>query len=295
MNCLRSSLSPMDYNIMNSSFYATLKSAMEKHRTLIMGILNITPDSFSDGGKYFNQTDAYDRAMRLIEEGADILDVGGESTRPGSDPLPLQEELDRILPVISRISSESPVPISVDTYKADTARHAIDAGACLVNDISGLSFDPAMAIVVADREAMVCIMHIQGSPKDMQLNPTYEDVVCDVKKWIAQQADYGVSQGIPKDHIIIDPGIGFGKTLKHNLEILRRLNEFLELGYPVLIGTSRKSFIGKTLGGLPPEERMDGTAASVAISIANGANIVRVHDVLEMKRVAQMTDAILFH
>ncbi len=285
----------MDYHIMNSSFYATLKSEMERHHTLIMGILNITPDSFSDGGKYFNQADAYDRAMRLIEEGADILDVGGESTRPGSYPLPLQEELDRILPVISHISSERPIPISVDTYKAETARHAIEAGACLVNDISGLSFDPAMASVVAKRGAMVCIMHIQGSPKNMQINPTYEDVVCDVNKWLTQQADYGLSQGIPKDHIIIDPGIGFGKTTMHNLEILRRLNEFCEMGYPVLIGTSRKSFIGKTLGGLPPEERVEGTAASVAISIAKGANIVRVHDVREMKRVAQMTDAILFH
>jgi len=266
---------------------------MKRHRTLIMGILNITPDSFSDGGKYFNQADAYDRAMRLIEEGADILDVGGESTRPGSDPLPLQEELDRILPVISRIASESQIPISVDTYKAETARHAIEAGAYLVNDISGLSFDPAMASVVAERDAMVCIMHIQGSPKNMQINPMYEDVVCDIKKWLTRQADYGVSQGIPQDHIIIDPGIGFGKTTKHNLEILRRLNEFREMGYPVLIGTSRKSFIGKILGGLPPEERMEGTAASVAISIAKGANIVRVHDVREMKRVAQMTDAIL--
>ncbi len=285
----------MDYHIMNSSFYATLKSEMERHHTLIMGILNITPDSFSDGGKYFNQADAYDRAMRLIEEGADILDVGGESTRPGSYPLPLQEELDRILPVISHISSERPIPISVDTYKAETARHAIEAGACLVNDISGLSFDPAMASVVAERGAMVCIMHIQGSPKNMQINPTYEDVVCDVNKWLTQQADYGLSQGIPKDHIIIDPGIGFGKTTMHNLEILRRLNEFCEMGYPVLIGTSRKSFIGKMLGGLPPEERVEGTAASVAISIAKGANIVRVHDVREMKRVAQMTDAILFH
>ncbi len=284
----------MNLDELNPSFYATLESATKRHQTLIMGILNITPDSFSDGGKFFSPDNAYDHAMRMIEEGADILDIGGESTRPESDPLPLQEELDRILPVISRLSSAHTIPISVDTYKSETACYALDAGACMVNDISGLSFDPKMSRVIVDHGAMVCIMHIQGTPKSMQANPVYDDVVNDIKQWLVRQANYGIMQGIPKEYIILDPGIGFGKTVEHNLEIIRRLDEFKDLGYPLLIGTSRKSFIGKTLGGLPPEERMEGTAATVAISIARGANIVRVHDVRGMKRVAQMTDAILF-
>lgn len=279
---------------MNSTFCTVLKSAAERHKTLIMGILNITPDSFSDGGKFFSPQKAYDHAMSLIEEGADILDIGGESTRPDSDPLPLQEELDRIIPVISRIASTHSIPLSVDTYKSETAHHALEAGVCMVNDISGLSFDPEMARVIAEHGSMACIMHIQGTPKNMQHNPVYDDVVSDVKRWLFRQANYGIMQGIPKEHIIIDPGIGFGKTVEHNLEIIRRLNEFEDLGYPLLIGASRKSFIGKTLGGLLPEERLEGTAATVAISIVKGANIIRVHDVLSMKRVALMTDAILF-
>jgi dihydropteroate synthase len=258
-----------------------------------MGILNVTPDSFYDGGRYAQPEAAVRRALQMVEEGADILDIGGESTRPGSQPVSEEEELCRVLPVIEAIRERTDVPLSIDTTKSRVAERALQAGACMVNDISGLGFDPRMAEVVAQHGALCCIMHIQGTPQTMQRNPHYEDVVRDISRYFEQRLALAERAGIPREHIWLDPGIGFGKTVEHNLDILRRLRELTMLGLPLLVGTSRKSFIGKVLGDLPPEERLEGTAATVAIAIINGANAVRVHDVKEMVRVARMTDAVL--
>ncbi|MCG0278093.1 MAG: dihydropteroate synthase [Thermanaeromonas sp.] len=257
-----------------------------------MGVLNVTPDSFSDGGLYFDLDRALERAYSMVEAGADIIDVGGESTRPGSDPVPLEEELRRVLPVVERLARELKVPISVDTYKAEVARQALERGATMINDITGLRADPRMPEVVARFGCPVVVMHIKGTPKNMQENPTYEDVVAEVKEYLLEGIRLAVEAGLPREKVIIDPGIGFGKTVDHNLEILRRLKEFKALGQALLVGTSRKSFIGKLLN-LPVNERLLGTAATVALSIAGGADIVRVHDVGEMKQVVQMADAIV--
>ncbi|MFA0781891.1 dihydropteroate synthase [Fervidibacter sacchari] len=261
-------------------------------RTIVMGILNVTPDSFSGDGVV--DTDAaVARAWKFVEEGADILDIGGESTRPGSQPVPADEEMRRVLPVIERLMAQNfPLPISVDTYKPEVAKRALETGACIVNDIYGLR-QTGMLELVADFQPAVVIMHMQGTPQTMQLNPTYTDCVREIRDFLREQAEKAIAVGLPKEKIIVDPGIGFGKTVEHNLEILRRLSEIKALGYPVLIGTSRKSFIGKVLGIEVPAERVWGTAATVAIAIANGADIVRVHDVREMVQVARMTDAVL--
>lgn len=261
-------------------------------RTLIMGILNITPDSFSDGSVYFDKKAALARGLEMVEQGADIIDVGGESTRPGAEPVSPEEEIRRTAPIIEQLSAAS-IAVSIDTYHADTARAALDAGAIMVNDISGLSFDQAMRGLVAERKAPAVLMHIKGTPKDMQKNPEYIDLMGEICNYLRARIVDAVNAGVDERVLIVDPGIGFGKTKEHNLEILRRLREITSLGRPILVGTSRKSTIGQVLGGLPPEERVEGTAATVAISIANGANIVRVHDVKEMARVAKMTDAIV--
>lgn len=259
-------------------------------RTHIMGILNVTPDSFSDGGDFYDPDDALRHAMAMIEEGADFIDIGGESTRPGSETITVDDELRRVIPVIERFIKLSPVPVSIDTYKSGVASRALDAGAVIVNDISGLHFDADMADVIARHEASVVLMHIRGTPRTMQDDPHYDDVVGDICEYLEEGIRAAERKGI--EQIIIDPGIGFGKTAAHNLEIIRRLKEFRRLGYPVLVGPSRKSFIGKILD-LPVEERLEGTAAAVAASILNGANVVRVHDVKAMKRVAQVVDAIV--
>jgi dihydropteroate synthase len=263
-----------------------------RQRTVVMGILNVTPDSFYDGGRYARAEAAVQRALQMVQDGADIVDIGGESTRPGSQPVPEEEELRRVLPVIEAVRGQVDVPISIDTTKSRVAERALQAGACMVNDISGLGFDPRMAEVVARHGALCCVMHIQGTPQTMQQNPQYEDVVRDISRYFEERLALAERAGIPRENIWLDPGIGFGKTVEHNLEILRRLREFTAFGLPILIGTSRKSFIGKILGDLPPEERLEGTAATVAIAIMNGANAVRVHDVREMVRVARMTDAV---
>jgi dihydropteroate synthase len=261
-------------------------------RTLVMGIVNVTPDSFSGDGVP-DADAAVRRAWRLVEDGADIVDIGGESTRPGSQPVPVDEEMRRVLPVIERLMAQKfPAPISVDTYKPEVAAQALEAGACIVNDIFGLR-QLGMLELVAERRPVVVIIHMQGTPQTMQLNPTYTDCVGEIAEFLRQQAEAAQRVGLPKDRIIVDPGIGFGKTVEHNLEILRRLRELKALGYPVLVGTSRKSFIGKVLGIEVPAERVWGTAATVAIAIANGADIVRVHDVREMAQVVRMTDAIV--
>lgn len=262
-------------------------------RTFIMGILNVTLNSFSDGGLYDDPQKAVDRAFEMKEEGADIIDIGGESTRPGAKACTVKEELKRIIPVVKRLIKEKiELPISIDTYKSEVALACLDEGASLINDISALRFDTNMAKVVASYKVPVVLMHIQGTPQDMQENPQYKCVVSDVILYLRQRIEVAIDSGIDKEKIIVDPGIGFGKTVEHNLEILRRLREFKSLGRPILIGTSRKSFIGKVLD-LPVEERLEGTAATVAVSILNGANIIRVHDVLAMKRVAKMADAVI--
>ncbi|MEW6662217.1 MAG: dihydropteroate synthase [Bacillota bacterium] len=261
-------------------------------KTYVMGILNITADSFFDGGLYHTLDRAVARAKEMVAEGADIIDIGGESTRPFADPVPMEEEIARIIPVLERLVEEVNVPISVDTYKSEVARLALERKATIINDISGLRADPRMAEVVAEFGCPVVVMHIKGTPKNMQENPTYEDVVGEVMEYLHGSIDIALRAGVQKEKVIIDPGIGFGKTTDHNLEILHRLGEFKALGQPILTGTSRKSFIGKVLA-LPLAERLEGTAATVAMSIANGADLVRVHDVRAMKRVAQMTDAIV--
>lgn len=257
-----------------------------------MGIINVTPDSFSGDG-VIDADSAVAKAWKFAEDGADMVDIGGESTRPGSQPVPADEEMRRVLPVIERLKAQNfPLPISVDTYKPEVARRALEAGACIVNDIFGLR-QPGMMELVAEVKPAVVIMHMQGTPQTMQINPTYEDCVREIAEFLQKQAEAATRVGLSKDRIIVDPGIGFGKTVEHNLEILRRLREIKVLGFPVLIGTSRKSFIGKVLGIEVPAERVWGTAATVAIAIANGADIVRVHDVREMVQVVRMTDVIV--
>lgn len=261
-------------------------------KTYVMGILNVTPDSFSDGGIHYTLDRAVARAREMVEEGADIIDIGGESTRPSADPVPPDEEIGRVIPVLERLVNEVDVPISVDTYKSDLARMALERGATIINDISGLRADPRMPGVVAEFGCPVVAMHIKGTPKNMQDNPTYVDAVGEIIEYLRGSIDLALQAGLPGEKIIVDPGIGFGKTTAHNLEIMRRLEEFRALEQPLLIGTSRKSFIGNILN-LPVEERLFGTAATVAIAIANGADIVRVHDVRAMKQVARMTDAMV--
>jgi dihydropteroate synthase len=261
-------------------------------KTHIMGILNITPDSFTDGGAFYRKDSAIEHGLRMVEDGADIIDIGGESTRPGSDPVLYEEETRRTIPVIEELAKRVKVPISIDTYKADVAKKALDAGASMVNDISGLRFDPEMAGVVAEYKVPVVVMHIKGTPKNMQANPEYEALIPEIMDYLRVSVRLAVDAGVGEDMIIIDPGIGFGKTFEHNLQILKDLHEFTLLEKPLLIGPSRKAFIGNILGNAAPSERLEGTAAAVAISIMNGAHIVRVHDVKEMAKVSRVADAI---
>ena len=261
-------------------------------KTYIMGILNITPDSFSDGGLHFDKSKAVDHALRMADEGADIIDIGGESTRPVSDPVPLKEELRRTIPVIEALSDKINIPVSIDTYKSEVASRALDAGASMVNDISGLRFDPEMPKLVSKYNVPVVIMHIKGRPKGMQDNPVYEALIPEIMDYFRISIRLAIKFGIAEDMIILDPGIGFGKTFDHNLEILNNLQEFTFLEKPILLGPSRKAFIGKILDEAPAGERLEGTAAAVAISIMKGANIIRAHDVKEMAKVVKVADAI---
>jgi dihydropteroate synthase len=261
-------------------------------KTYIMGVLNVTRDSFSDGGLYFDKSSAIKRAIQMVEEGADIIDIGGESTRPGAEPVTVEEELRRTIPVIEALAKEIKVPISIDTYKSEVAEKALEAGASIVNDISGLRFDPEMAKVVSDYKVPVVIMHIKGRPKDMQQNPVYEALVPEIMDYLREGIRLAKESGVSEDKIIIDPGLGFGKTFNQNLEIINNLHEFTLLEKPILIGPSRKAFLGKILGNVSETARLEGTSAAVAISIMNGANIIRVHDIKEMVRVARVADAI---
>jgi len=257
-----------------------------------MGILNVTPDSFSDGGKFLDPKQAIEHALMMAKQGADIIDVGGESTRPGSDPVSKEEELRRVLPVIKEVTKETDTPVSIDTYKSEIARRALDAGVEMINDISALRFDPEMRKVISEYDVPVVLMHIKGTPKNMQDNPCYNDVIQEITDYLNESMEVGKNAGIAEEKIVVDPGIGFGKRAKHNLEILKNLKKLNCLGRPILVGVSRKSFIGKLLD-LPAEERLEGSLASLAVAILNGANILRVHDIKESKRVAQMVDAIL--
>ncbi|MCK4902018.1 MAG: dihydropteroate synthase [Thermoplasmatales archaeon] len=269
-------------------------------RTIIMGILNVTPDSFSDGGKFFSVDDAVKQAVRMEEEGADIIDIGGESTRPGSNAISLDEEMNRVLPVVGELVNKIKIPISVDTYKSEIAKKSLDLGASMINDISALRGDKKLANVVADYDVPICLMHMKGEPRNMQVYPVYDDVVKEIHDFLKERTDYAVSCNIKKENIIIDPGIGFGKRtgkgIEDNCEILDRLFEFKDLGFPILVGASRKKFIGNICGGeepLPVTERLEGSLAAACIAIANGADIVRVHDVKETKLCIDIVDGIV--
>lgn len=301
-----------------------IKQIIEKYiqrtlpeKTEIMGILNITPDSFSDGGKYFDLKKAIAHGEEMVNQGADIIDIGGESTRPGAEIVPLAEELRRVIPVIENLAKKIKIPISIDTYKSEVAKRALDAGAKMVNDISGLRFDPEMVKIVSQYQAPVVIMHIKGTPRNMQENPEYTDAVDEIYDFFLERINFALNSGIKKENIYLDPGIGFGKTVEHNLGILRRLNEFYTLDCPLVLGTSRKSFIGKILdvevdpvkkiygveerldfGKLPgragnPDERKEGSLATCVWAIIQGVKILRVHDVKETKRAIKITETIL--
>lgn len=261
-------------------------------RTYIMGVLNVTPDSFSDGGLHTGKEDALRRAMKMAEEGADIIDVGGESTRPGSEPVPEKQEIERTVPVIKEISKKLGIPVSIDTYKSAVAERALEAGASIINDISGLRFDPLMPEVAERHKAAVILMHIKGAPRDMQKNPSYEALLPEIMDYLREGIRLALSFGIGEDSIAVDPGIGFGKTFDHNLEIIKNLSELRALQRPIVVGPSRKAFLGRILDGAPATERLEGTAAAVTASILNGANILRVHDVGAMKKIAKTADAI---
>jgi len=260
-------------------------------RTLVMGIINVTPDSFSGDGIAHDPDAALRQAERLVEDGADILDVGGQSTRPGSDPVSEEEEIARTLPAVEAICGRLDVVVSIDTARPEVARLAIEAGAVMVNDVRGLRAE-GMIELVAETSAAACIMHMRGAPRDMQAAPRYDDLMTEIYGFLADRVDAAVAGGVERDRLLVDPGFGFGKTINHNLEILRRLGELRCLGLGVVIGTSRKSTIGKVLDA-QPDERVFGTAATCAVAIANGANIIRVHDVRQMVQVARMTDAVM--
>jgi dihydropteroate synthase len=261
-------------------------------RTRIMGILNVTPDSFSDGGRFHNFDAAIAHAEKMAEEGADIIDVGGESTRPGADTVPVEEEAKRVLPVVEHLSKNLSIPVSIDTCKAEIARRALDAGAEIVNDVSALRFDEKMIEVVRDAGCPLILMHMLDTPKIMQRDPRYDALMPEIISFLQERIDYVLQERIEPEQVIVDPGVGFGKTVEHNLEVLRELGQLRSLGRPILVGPSRKATIGKVLEA-EVSDRIEGTASAVAIAIANGVHVVRVHDVKEMARVVKMSDAIM--
>jgi dihydropteroate synthase len=267
------------------------------HPLRILGVLNVTPDSFSDGGRFLDPVRAVERGLEMEAEGAQILDVGGESTRPGSEPVPLRVELDRVLPVIAGLKGRVRAEISVDTTKLEVARAALDAGATIVNDVSAGRSDPRILDLAAEREATIVLMHMRGAPRDMQLDPRYEDVVGEVREFLRERIEHARSRGIASGRIWIDPGIGFGKKLEHNLALLARLGELESLGPPICLGVSRKAFVAgvEAAAGLPqspPAARIGGTAAAIALGVLGGASILRVHDVAIMAQAARVARAV---
>jgi dihydropteroate synthase len=264
-------------------------------RTYLMGVLNVTPDSFSDGGEFNTTTAALAQAQAMVASGVDIIDVGGQSTRPGAEEITLAEELERVVPVIQTLRQEISVPISVDTTRADVAKAAVEAGADVVNDISGGTFDPKMLATVARLGIPIILMHIRGNPQTMQQFTEYEDVIAEILSFLTKQITAAIAAGIDQSKIIIDPGIGFAKNYEQNLEIFRRLPQLRQLNCPILVGASRKSFIGRILNQPDPKARVWGTAAACCAAIFNGADLLRVHDVQEMRDVSLVADAIFRH
>ena len=263
----------------------------KKKQSLIMGILNITPDSFSDGGDFFEKNIAIDRALEMVEQGADIIDIGGESTRPFSDSVSLKEEISRVIPVIEGICKESDVCISIDTTKSKVASEALEAGASVINDISAMEIDSLMGEVALKFNCPIVLMHMKGIPKNMQDNPQYQSLISDIKEYLLARIDFVVSKGIDRNKIIIDPGIGFGKTVENNFEIINNLDQFVKMNFPVLLGASRKSFIGVSLN-LPENDRLEGSIAANIIGLQKGAKIFRVHDVVETNRAMVIANKI---
>ena len=272
----------------DNEFRSWLKSPS---RTLIMGILNLTPDSFSDGGQFNSIQKALDHTMSMIEAGADIIDIGGESTRPGSKPISFVEEIERTIPVIEEIRKISDCTISIDSYKSEVVEAALNVNANIVNDISGLTYDNKMAKLISDKKSPLILMHMKGKPLDMQKNPIYDDLISEICNFFSNQISFANSVGIDSSKIILDPGIGFGKRIEDNFEIIRELKQIRAMGFPVLIGPSRKSFIGDTLN-LPTDDRIEGTMATITAGLLNGANIVRVHDIKETLRTVSIAERI---
>ena len=269
-------------------------------KTLIMGILNVTPDSFSDGGKFSSVDDAVNYAIQMQNEGADIIDIGGESTRPGASPLSVSEELNRVVPVIEKLIKKIDVPLSIDTYKSDVAIRSLDLGVGMVNDITALKSDKKLVNIIASYKVPICLMHMKGNPRDMQKNPVYDDIIFEIINFLKERAEYAMFNDVKKENIIIDPGLGFGKRtgkgVEDNCIILKRLSELKILKYPILIGASRKTFIGNICGGEKPllvDERLEGSLAAAVVAIQNGADIIRVHDVRETKRCIDLIDRII--
>jgi dihydropteroate synthase len=262
-------------------------------KPVIMGILNVTPDSFSDGGSYFNHNSAVAHALQMVEEGADIIDIGGESSRPGSDPISAEEEIKRVVTVIAAIRTKSDIPISIDTTKSQVAIKAFQVGANMINDISAGTIDPKMFGVAADYKAPICLMHMRGLPKTMQTGKIiYGDLMAEICGYLKDRGELAIKAGVDREKILLDPGIGFGKTVEHNIEILKSLAKLKELNYPIVIGTSRKSFIGKILEVENPKERLEGSLATLAVAYRNGANIFRVHDVVSTRNFLRVLEAI---
>ncbi|OGP27389.1 MAG: dihydropteroate synthase [Deltaproteobacteria bacterium GWA2_57_13] len=264
-----------------------------ERRTALVGVLNVTPDSFSDGGRYLDPENAIARGVKLAEEGADLIDIGGESSRPGARPVSAEEELERVVPVIRGLRRALSVPLSIDTYKARVARVALEEGVDVVNDISAMRFDPEMVRVIAAAKVPVVLMHMQGTPRTMQERPYYRDVVEEVKGFLQERIEFALESGVGPEQILVDPGIGFGKELEHNLALLRGLPALASLGRPILVGPSRKTFIGKILG-VGPEERLEGSLAAAVAAVLAGANMIRIHDVREARRAIGIADALRY-
>jgi len=269
-------------------------------KTYIMGILNVTPDSFSDGNDFFTLEKAVSHAIKMEKDGADIIDVGGESSRPGSDRVSKQDELKRVIPVIEELVKKINIPISIDTYKSDVAMKALDIGATIVNDITALHGDKKLVNIVANYDASICLMHMKGNPRNMQKDPIYDDVVREISDFLKERAEYAMFHDIKKQNIIIDPGLGFGKRtgrgVEDNCEILRRLNELKSLGFPILVGPSRKTFIGNVCGKnkqLSVIDRLEGSLAAACVAVMNGADIIRAHDVKQTRRCVDLIDCIV--
>lgn len=268
-------------------------------KTLIMGVLNITPDSFSDGGRFLSIDDAVKHAIQMQKDGADIIDIGGESTRPGALPISTSEELNRVIPVVEKLVKKIEIPLSIDTYKSEVAKKSFDLGVGMINDITALKGDKKLVNIVANYNVSICLMHMKGNPRDMQNNAYYDDIILEITNFLKERAEYAMFNDVKKENIVIDPGLGFGKRtgrgIEDNCEILKHLSKLKILKYPILVGASRKKFIGNICGGeklLSVEDRLEGSLAATAVAVLNGADIVRVHDVKETKRCIDIVDCI---